>query len=298
MFSFNGLKTTVLLGVLTVLLMLIGGTLGGTTGMMVGFLMAVVMNFGSYWFSDQIALRMAGARAVSPAEAPELHEIVAQLAHASGLPKPRVAIVEADAPNAFATGRNAEHGVVAVTTGILRLLNRRELTAVLAHELGHIRNRDILVSAIAATIAGAITMIAQMGQWAMMFGGYHRDDEDEGGGGLLGSLLMLILAPIAAMIIQFAISRSREFGADETGAHVSHDPEALASALEKLEAYSQRIPLPVNPAVSHLFIVKPLTGLSVQKLFSSHPPTAERVARLRQIARQMTPGVTSTMSRW
>jgi len=285
MSGLNVLKTTILLGALTGLLMLIGGAIGGSYGVMLGFVLAVVMNFGSYWFSDRIALKMAGAREVSAAEAPELHDMVARLAQAANLPKPRVAMVEADAPNAFATGRNAQHGVVAVTTGILRLLDRRELAAVLAHELGHIRNRDILVSAIAATLAGAITMIAQMGQWAMIFGGHSRDDEeDNGGGGLLGGLLMLFLAPLAATIIQLAISRSREFGADKTGAEVGGDPEALASALEKLEAYSKHVPLPVNPAVSHLFIVKPLTGFSMQSLFSSHPPTAERVARLRQIA--------------
>lgn len=286
MWSFNTLKTTILLGALTGLLVVLGGLLGGYSGMVIGFIIAVVMNLSSYWFSDTIALKMAGAREVSYSEAPELHHMVAQVAQASGLPKPRVAIVEADAPNAFATGRNAKHGLVAVTTGILRLLDRRELAAVLAHEIGHIRNRDILVSAIAATIAGAITMIAQMGQWAMIFGGSSHDDDEEGGNNLLGAVLMLFLAPLAATIIQLAISRSREFGADHTGAEVGGDPEALASALEKLEAYSQRIPLPVNPAVSHLFIVKPLTGFSMQKLFSSHPPTAERVARLRQMAQE------------
>jgi heat shock protein HtpX len=246
------------------------------------------MNFGSYWFSDRIALTMAGAREVSYKDAPELHDTVAQLAQASGLPKPRVAIVESDAPNAFATGRNAKNGLVAVTTGILRILDRRELAAVLSHELGHIRNRDILVSAIAATFAGAITMIAQIGQFAMIFGGSRSDDDEDGLGSLLGALLMILLAPLAATIIQLAISRSREYGADRTGAEVGGDPEALASALEKLEAYSQRIPLNVNPAVSHLFIVKPLIGFSMQSLFSSHPPTHERVARLREIARAST----------
>jgi heat shock protein HtpX len=283
----NTLKTTVLLATLTGLFMLMGHWLGGTTGMIIGLLLAAAMNFGSYWFSDRIALRMAGAQEVSYAEAPELHMLVTCLAHASGLPAPRVAVIHSDAPNAFATGRNAQHGVVAVTTGILRLLDHRELEAVLAHELGHIRNRDMLVSSIAATIAGAITMIAQMGQFALLFGGPRQDDEEGSGGGVLGSLLMLLVAPLAATIIQLAISRAREFGADRTGAHVSRDPEALASALEKLEAYAQRIPLPVNPAVSPLFIVQPLTGFSVQKLFSTHPPTAERVARLRHLARQM-----------
>lgn len=286
MFSYNTLKTTVLLGALTGLLVVMGGLLGGSYGMVLGFVLALAMNFGSYWFSDRIAMKMAGAREVSHQEAPELHDMVARLAQASGLPKPRVAVVESDAPNAFATGRNPNNGLVAVTTGILRLLDRRELEAVISHELGHIRNRDILVSAVAATFAGAITMIAQLGQFAMIFGGHGSDDEEDSGGGLIGSLLMLFLAPLAATIIQLAISRSREYGADRTGAHVGGDPEALASALEKLEAYSRRVPLHVNPAASHLFIVKPLTGFSVQNLFSTHPPTAERVARLRQMARE------------
>ncbi|HET9525845.1 MAG TPA: zinc metalloprotease HtpX [Pyrinomonadaceae bacterium] len=281
MFSFNTLKTTLLLGLLTGLLVIVGGVLGGNSGMLLGFVIAVVMNFGSYWFSDKIALKMAGAREVSYAEAPELHDMVARLAQVAGLPKPRVAVIEADAPNAFATGRNPNNGLVAVTTGIVKVLDRRELAAVISHELGHIRNRDILVSAIAATFAGAITMLAHLGQFAMIFGG--RSDDDEEGGGIFGALLMIILAPIAATIIQLAISRSREFGADRTGAEVGGDPEALASALEKLEAYSKQIPLHVNPAASHMFIVKPLTGYSLQTLFSSHPPTEQRVARLRQI---------------
>jgi len=284
MFSFNTLKTTLLLGLLTGLLVIAGGVIGGNSGMLLGFVIAVALNFGSYWFSDKIALKMAGAREVSSAEAPELHDMVARLAQASGLPKPRVAIIDADAPNAFATGRNPNNGLVAVTTGIVKILDRRELAAVISHELGHIRNRDILISAIAATFAGAITMLAHIGQFAMIFGG--RSDDDDDGGGIFGALLMIILAPIAATIIQLAISRSREFGADRTGAEVGGDPEALASALEKLDAYSRQIPLPVNPAASHMFIVKPLTGFSMQSLFSSHPPTEQRVARLRQIARE------------
>lgn len=283
--GFNGLKTALLLGALTALLVLLGGAIGGQSGMIFGFVLAILMNFGSYWFSDRIALRMAGAHEVSEQEAPELHQIVAALAREAGLPKPRVAIIEADAPNAFATGRNPQNGVVAVTTGIMRILNQRELAAVIAHELGHIRNRDILISAIAATLAGAITLIAQMGQWAMIFGGYGRNDErDNGLAGVLGGLLMLIVAPIAATLIQLAISRSREFGADRAGAEIVGDPEALASALEKLEAYSRRIPLPVNPAASHMFIVRPFTGATLQKLFSTHPPTEERIARLRAMA--------------
>ncbi len=288
MFSFNTLKTTLLLGLLTGLLVIAGGVIGGNSGMLLGFVIAVALNFGSYWFSDKIALKMAGAREVSYAEAPELHDLVARLAQASGLPKPRVAIVDADAPNAFATGRNPNNGLVAVTTGIVKILDRRELAAVISHELGHIRNRDILISAIAATFAGAITMLAHIGQFAMIFGG--RSDDDDDGGGIFGALLMIILAPIAATIIQLAISRSREFGADRTGAEVGGDPEALASALEKLDAYSRQIPLPVNPAASHMFIVKPLTGFSMQSLFSSHPPTEQRVARLRQIARERSIG--------
>jgi heat shock protein HtpX len=281
----NGLKTALLLGGLTAVLLLLGYGIAGESGMLLGFGIAAVMNIGAYWFSDKVALRMAGAREVSEAEAPELHSLVANIAQTSGLPKPRVALIESPAPNAFATGRNPQNAVVAVTNGILELLDRRELAAVLAHELGHVRNRDILIGAVAATIAGAVTMIAQMGHYSMMFGG--RDDDGEHGGGLLTTLLMLILAPLAAILIQLAISRSREFGADETGAKLSGDPEALASALLKLEAYSKKIPLPVNPAVSHMFIVAPLTGVSVQKLFSTHPPTAERVARLHELAKQI-----------
>jgi heat shock protein HtpX len=206
---FTTLKTTVLLATLTGLFMLMGHWLGGTAGMIIGLLLAAAMNFGSYWFSDQIALRMAGAREVSYAEAPELHTLVAHLAHASRLPTPRVAVIHSDAPNAFATGRNAKYGVVAVTTGILRLLNRRELEAVVAHELGHIRNRDMLVSSMAATMAGAMTMIAQMGQFALLFGGPRQADEAGSGGGVLGRLLMLLVAPLAATILQLAIARAR-----------------------------------------------------------------------------------------
>lgn len=286
MSAFNTLKTTILLGALTALLVIIGGVLAGSYGAMTGLVLAIVMNFASYWFSDSIALQMAGAREVSPQEAPQLHRLVEEVAQMSGLPKPRVAIIQSEAPNAFATGRNSHHALVAVTTGILQLLDERELRAVISHELGHIRNKDILVGAVAATIAGAVTMVAQIAKWGMIFGD-RSSREDEGGAGIIGDLLLLILAPIAAMIIQMAISRSREYGADETGAEVSHDPLALASALEKLEAYSQRIPLPVNPAVSHLFIIKPLTGESLQNLFSTHPPTGERIARLRRLAQQM-----------
>jgi heat shock protein HtpX len=289
MFSGNGLKTAVLLAALTALLVFLGDLLGGTSGMVIAFGFALLMNVGAYWFSDSIALKMSGAQEVSYEEAPELHDLIAELAQYAGLPKPRVAIIQADAPNAFATGRDPSHGVVAVTTGIMRILDRNELAAVLAHELGHIRNRDTLISTVAATVAGAITMIANMAQWAMIFGGFGRNDEEEGGGigSLVGGLFMIILAPIAAAIIQMAISRAREFEADSTGARVHGDPEALASALEKLEHYSKQVPLPVSPAASHLFIVQPLTGQSLASLFSTHPPVAERVARLRGMGMQL-----------
>jgi len=286
MFGSNALKTAVLLGALTALLVLIGDLLGGRGGMVIAFGFAVVMNLGAYWFSDAMALRMAGAREVTPEEAPELHALVEELCADAGLPKPRVAMIDSEAPNAFATGRDPEHAVVAATTGILQLLDRRELAGVLAHELGHVENRDILISSVAATIAGAITMVAQMAQWSMLFGGFGRDDEEEGGGiaSLVAGLVMMIVAPLAALLIQMAISRAREYSADETGARLYGDPEALASALEKLEYYSKQIPLPVSPAASHLFIVKPFTGASMQELFSTHPPIEERVARLHRMA--------------
>jgi heat shock protein HtpX len=286
MVGMNGLKTAALLAGLTALLVMIGNLLGGTSGMVMAFVLAVVMNFGAYWFSDSMALRMAGAREVSPQEAPGLHAMIERLCVQANLPKPRVAIVDSPAPNAFATGRNPEHAVVAATTGIMQILDRRELAGVLAHELGHVKNRDILISSIAATFAGAISMIAQMAQWSMLFGGFGRSDDEEGSGvgSLVGGMVMMIVAPLAAMVIQMAISRAREYSADETGAHIHGDPEALASALQKLEYYSKQIPLPVNPAAAHLFIVKPFTGFSMQELFSTHPPIAERVARLQRMA--------------
>src|SRR5919202_4901847 len=281
----NTLKTTILLAALTGLLVVIGGALGGRGGMILFFLFAVVMNLGAYWFSGDIALRMAGAREVSDAEAPELHRLVQELAQYSRLPKPRVAIIDNPSPNAFATGRDANHAVVAVTTGILGILSRDELAGVLAHGLGHVRNHDILISSVAATIAGAITMLAHLAQWALILGGFGRsnDEEDSGFGGLIGSLLMIILAPIAATLIQLAITRSREYGADDMGARIHGNPESLARALEKLELASSLRPLPVNPAAAHLFIVNPLKGISFGGLFNTHPPIAERVRRLRQM---------------
>lgn len=276
----NTLKTTALLAALTALLIVIGGFLGGRGGMLLFFGLAIIMNLGAYWFSGDIALRMAGAREVSEQEAPELHQLVAELATYARLPKPRVAIIDNPSPNAFATGRDANHAVVAVTTGILGILNRDELAGVLAHELGHVRNHDILISSIAATIAGAITMLAQAAQWAMLFGGFggSRDDEDTNP---FAALLMIIVAPIAATLIQLAISRSREYAADDTGARLHGNPESLARALEKLEMATSVRPLPVNPAVAHMFIVNPLKGMNFAGLFSTHPPLEERIRRLR-----------------
>jgi heat shock protein HtpX len=273
----NTIKTTVLLATLTALLIVIGGVLGGRGGMLLFFGLAVVMNLGAYWFSADIALRMAGAREIGPDDAPELHRLVEELATQANLPKPRVAIIDNPSPNAFATGRDANHAVVAVTTGILGILTRDELAGVLAHELGHVRNHDILISSVAATIAGAITMLAHAAQWAMIFGGLGgRDDEDQNP---FAALLMIIIAPIAALLIQLAISRSREYAADATGARLHGDPESLARALEKLERATTV--LPVNPAVAHMFIVNPLKAANVAGLFSTHPPLEERIKRLR-----------------
>ena len=280
----NTFKSLLLLATLTGLLVVMGRIIGGNAGMIFAFGLAVVMNFSAYWFSDKIAMRMAGAREVSPAEAPELHAIVEELAYRAGLPKPRVAIVESLSPNAFATGRDPNHSLIAVTTGILQILNRDELLAVLGHELGHVKNRDILITSIAATIAGAITMAAQMLQFAALFGGLGGRSDDGEGTNPIAALAMIILAPIAAMVIQMAVSRSREYGADDAGAHIVGDPLALASALEKLEAGSQQVPLPVNPAVAPLFIVNPLSGQALANLFSTHPPVKDRIKRLRQMA--------------
>ena len=278
----NVLRTTVLLAALTALFLVIGGALGGNQGLFVAFVFALLMNFASYWFSDKIVLSMYGAREVSLHEAPELYRLVQRLAQRAGIPMPRVYIIPSDAPNAFATGRNPQHGAVAVTEGILRLLDENELAGVLAHELGHIRNRDTLIMTVAATLAGAITMLAHMAQWGAIFGFGRRDDEDSGGG-VLGLLFMAILAPIAATLIQLAISRSREYFADSTGAAVAGSPSGLARALEKLHYASQRLPMEANPATAHLFIVNPLTGGSLVNLFSTHPPIEERIRRLRRM---------------
>jgi len=279
----NVLRTTVLLAALTALFLVIGGAIGGNQGLFIAFVFALLMNFASYWFSDKIVLSMYGAREVSLNEAPDLYRLVQRLAQRAGIPMPRLYIIPSDAPNAFATGRNPQHGAVAVTEGILRMLDTDELAGVLAHELGHIRNRDTLIMTVAATLAGAITMLAHMAQWGAIFGFGRRDEEDSGGGGMLSLLFMAILAPIAATLIQLAISRSREYFADSTGAAVAGSPSGLARALEKLHYASQRLPLDANPATAHLFIVNPLTGGSLVNLFSTHPPIEERIRRLRRI---------------
>ncbi len=279
----NTLKTTALLGLLTGLLILIGGYFGGSQGMGIAFVMAFLLNFGSYWFSDRIVLAMYRAKAVNEAEAPGLHRIVRGLAQRAHMPMPSLYVIPTDTPNAFATGRNPEHAAVAATEGILRILNEEELEGVLSHELAHVRNRDTLISTVAATLAGVIVMLARMAMWMPFFGGGGRGDEDRGGGGALGFLFLAILAPIAATLIQLAISRSREFQADETGAQLTHKPYALASALQKLEVGAHRLPMEANPATSHLFIVNPLRGGALFRLFSTHPPIEERIARLRAL---------------
>ncbi len=285
----NTFKTTILLAGMTGLFLVIGAALGGQVGMFIALVFAVAMNMGAWWFSDSLALRMSGAREVSPAEAPELHNMVEQLSLRANMPKPRVYIIDSETPNAFATGRSPEKGAVAVTSGIARLLTRDELAGVVAHELAHIKHRDTLISSIAATIAGAITMLADMAMWGMMFAGLSgQSDEEEGGGfaGMVGGVLMMILAPIAAMIIQMAISRSREYAADAGGARILGDPLPLASALEKLEWAAGRVPMQTSPATSHLYIVNPLAG-GIGNLFRTHPQTAERIARLRAMTTQM-----------
>jgi len=279
----NTIKIGLLLGALTGLLMLIGGWFGGQQGVVIAFIFAMVMNFGSYWFSDKIVLRMYKAQAVSENEAPELYATVKNLALKASMPMPRVYIIPGDTPNAFATGRNEQHAVVAVTEGILRILGKDELEGVIAHELTHIRNRDILIGSIAATLAGAIVMLAHMAQWAAMFGGAGRDDDEGGGSNIVGLILMAVLAPIAATLIQMAISRSREYLADAGGAKISGKPYSLAGALEKLSRASQTMPMEANPSTAHMFIVNPLTGRSLMNLFSTHPPIEERIARLRSM---------------
>jgi heat shock protein HtpX len=280
----NQFKTFLLMFILMVIFILVGSAIGGRDGAIYAFIIAALMNFITYWFSDKIVLRMYGAKEVSQSEAPELYQIVGELTNRASLPMPKVYIMENDTPNAFATGRNPEHAAVAVTTGILRMLSKEELKGVIGHELSHVRNRDILVSTIAATMAGAIGMLARIAQFGAFFGGGRSDDSEGGGGNIIAVLLFSMAAAFAAMLIQLAISRSREYLADEGGAHLSH-PLSLAKALGKLESAAQRIPMEANPSTAHLFIVNPLRGRGVLSLFSTHPPIEERIARLEEMAR-------------
>jgi heat shock protein HtpX len=275
----NTFKTYFLMALLTVLVIFVGNLLGGQGGMMMAFLFAIVMNFGMYFFSDKIVLRMYGAREVMEAENPQLYHITQELAQRAAIPMPKLYIINGDQPNAFATGRNPEHAAVAVTEGIQRLLTPDELRGVIGHELGHVMHRDILIGTIAATFAGAITMLAHMAQWAMIFGGGRSRDNDDGESPIV-AIAMIIVAPLAAMLIQMAISRSREFMADEEGARLAANPLLLANALRKLEMKAREIPMEASPSTAHMFIVNPLNGGGIAKLFSTHPPIEERVARL------------------
>ncbi|HVI09163.1 MAG TPA: zinc metalloprotease HtpX [Candidatus Binatia bacterium] len=279
----NTFKTAFLLTALTLLLMFIGQYFGGRNGMVIALIFAAAMNFVSYFFSDKIALAMYRAKPVTREELPRAYEIVERLSQKIGIPMPKIYVIPTESPNAFATGRNPQHASVAVTHGILDLLNDEEMEGVLAHELGHVRNRDILISSVAATIAGAITLLAHIGRFAMIFGGYGGNNRDERRGGGLGALFMLILAPLAATLIQLAVSRSREYQADASGAHFTGNPYALASALQKLDAYSRRMPLQATPSTAHLFIIQPFLGMNAgifANLFSTHPPIAKRIERL------------------
>jgi len=271
-------KTAFLLTLLTLLLMFIGRVFGGQNGMLLALAFAAVLNFVSYFYSDKIALKMYRAQPVTREELPRAYAAVERLTQKIGIPMPKIYVIPNDSPNAFATGRNPQHASVAVTQGILNLLNDEELEGVLAHELGHVNNRDILISSVAATVAGAITMLASMGRFAFMFGGMGSRDERRGGG--IGALFMLILAPIAASLIQLAVSRSREYQADATGAHFTGNPYALASALAKLDACSRRLPMQATPSTAHLFIIQPFLGMSFGSPFSTHPPIAKRIERL------------------
>lgn len=276
----NIFKTTLLLTAMTLLLLLAGRAFGGERGMVMALVFAAIMNFVAYFFSDKIALATYRAQPISRDDLPRVYNIVERLSQKVGLPMPKVYLIPNDSPNAFATGRNPNHASVAVTQGILGLLNDDELEGVIAHELGHVRNRDILISSIAATLAGAITYLGHLAQWGMIFGGYGGDRDNRRGGGI-GALLMIFLAPFAAMLIQLAVSRSREYGADDTGAHWTGNPYALASALAKIDAYARQRPLVATPSTAHMFIMKPfLGGVSFGNLFSTHPPTAKRIERL------------------
>ena len=277
----NAVKTTLLLGLMTGLFIAIGGLLGGRSGMVTAFVMALIMNFVTFWFSDKIVLKMYGAQPIGEAEAPMVHRIVRNLATKARMPMPKLYLIPGPTPNAFATGRSPQHAAVAVTEGILRIMNEEELEGVLAHELSHVLNRDVLISTVAATIAGAISMLANMAQWSMFFGGSR--DEEGRGTNPIALIATIILAPLAAMLIQMAVSRSREFQADASGAQLTRRPMGLASALAKLHQANQVVPMDANPATSHLFIVNPLSGRTLASLFATHPPIEERIARLRSM---------------
>ncbi len=280
------LRTAILLGLLTGILLFLGNLIGGTTGVLIAFIIAAVMNFMSYWFSDKIVLSMYGAREIPREEAPWLHEMVEDLSRRAQIPKPRIYLVPMEQPNAFATGRGPGHAAVAVTRGILEILDEDELRGVLAHEIAHIKNRDVLVASIAATIAGAISMIVNWLQWALIFG-WGRDEEDNNPLSIVGSILLIIVTPIIAAIIQMAISRSREYLADETGAYICGCPLSLAKALQKIHDYVTQVPARVNEGTAHLFIENPLKGEGLWELFSTHPSTEKRIARLLEIAKKM-----------
>jgi len=281
----NTIKIAFLMVALTVLLVLAGGALGGRQGLIVALFLAVIMNFFSYWFSDKIVLKMYRAREISRSEDPELYDIVSKLAERASLPMPKVYICPQDTPNAFATGRNPKHAAVAVTIGIRRMLNREELSGVLGHELAHVQHRDILIGSIAAVIAGAITFMASMARWALILGGVGGGrGENRGEGNIIAYIIMMILAPIAAMLIQMAISRSREYSADAAGAKISGNPLGLASALKKLQMANKQLPMQANPSTAHMFIMNPLSARGIQNLFSTHPSTEDRIARLEQMA--------------
>ncbi|HAS89735.1 MAG TPA: zinc metalloprotease HtpX [Desulfovibrio sp.] len=276
------IKTFFLLAALTAIILFLGGLMGGRTGLVIAFGLAMFMNVGSYWYSDKIVLRMYNARQLSANDAPQVHAMVEELAANAGIPTPRLYVVDQDSPNAFATGRNPENAVVAVTSGIMRILTPEELRGVIAHEIGHIANRDILIQSVAAVLAGAIMMIANMMQWAAIFG--FGGDDEEGGTNPFAAILVAILAPIAASLIQMAISRSREYLADSTGAQISSDPKALASALYKLDATARNIPMDANPATENMFIVNPFSGGNMANWFSTHPSTEDRISRLMSMA--------------
>jgi heat shock protein HtpX len=279
----NALKTVFLLTLLTLLFVFIGQVVGGKSGMIIALIFAAIMNLTTYWFSDKIVLAMYRAQPIKESDHPRLYSLVRQTATKAGLPMPKVYIISTQTPNAFATGRNPKHAAVAVTSGILKILDEDELEGVISHEMAHVRNRDILTGSIVATVAGAISVLAYIAQWGAIFGGYGgRDNEGRGGGGL-GLLVMAIVAPLAALLIQMAISRSREYSADQTGAKISHKPLSLANALKKLDYASRRMPLEANPSTAHLFIVNPLSGKGMASLFSTHPPMEERVARLQKM---------------